>query len=145
MKSENVFNIAFFLTVIGGIGFFGYLFLAEETVSVDVRVEDHRYRNVDGQVVMISEPVEIAEPFGSSSLNRCDPDNAKDFAYVKDGETTFHFKQKKYVEQDSYEFCSPSRTGWMASATFEVDQLQSGIREYPTENLRFYVENVTVR
>jgi len=142
-SSNPVLNILLLLSVLllGGVVWMSF---AEETVTVDVRVDDQRYRSVDGQVVMISEPVSEADGWFSTSLNRCDPENAKDFAYVENGHATFEFKKDKYGGE-SFEFCSPSRPGWMASATFEVDHLQSGIREYPTENLRFYVENVTVR
>jgi hypothetical protein len=137
MRAETVFSISCFLTLIGVVGLFGYLIFAEETVTVDVRVEDQRFRNVDDQIVMVSKVDDY-------TIERCNPNRAKDFVYVEDGHATFEFKSDKFGAE-SFEFCSPSRTGWMASATFEVDHLQSGIREYPTENLRFYVENVTVR
>ena len=123
------------LMLFAGVVFVGwfYMLFAEEPVTVEVSVEDQRFRDVDDQVVMITE----------STTERCDPIYAKDFAYVENGQTTFEFKKGKYAGE-SFEFCSPSRTGWMASASFEFDHLRSGVREFPTENLRFYVESVTV-
>jgi len=146
MRGKTVSNVTFLFLMAVLVVSLGYLLLAEETVTIDVQVEDQRYRNVDDQVVMVSKVDDYTK-------KRCNPRNAMDFAYVNDGEATFHFNARTQYDI-SFEFCSPyyDKTGgvsdrevFTSSATFEVDHLQSGISEYPTENLRFYVENVTVR